>query len=734
MGPRDSSAESNQFGADQMLILVPVPVGSISTSDNPELAQSESKRTMSKVFNISKTSKPATSSPKTHSPRQVATERKKALNDCKTKVARISQECRSRNRKFRDIEFDLENDRDRCLHGLHAPSAPAKYNPSDVQRVTEIFKNPQFFVNGADSNDIIQGRLGDCWFLSALATISTAEGLVEEFCAARDPEVGVYGFIFFRDSVWVTVVIDDMLFTNIPKFEELSSLEKELYHNDRERYNKSARKSGKGLFFARSGTQGETWVPLIEKAYAKLHGDYQAINAGYASEATEDLTGGVSSVIPSRDILDPDRFWREELLMARKDRLFGCHFDTLDVSRSGSYEPLRTNGLIGGHAYSILRAVEHEGRRFLVIRNPWGNSEWTGPWSDGSKEWNQTGSPKLMSILGHVFGDDGQFVMEYSHFLEYWRQIDRTRLFDDTWVMSSLWLRVVARPLRSSWSHGDVSFTITMADPSLAVIVLSKLDDRYFQGIAEDSDFIWSFDFILFKRGSEIPVAESTHSPDHGRSTNLEVELEAGEYVLHVRLDRHVTPLPSDSWDERKYSRVLTERAKSQSIATNYKAKGVKIAHLPISPTIIAGRDLSEVETAVSTIEKLAKDSARAELGRILDLDKQQLVNKLQNGDARAEQVAKTIDEKAPGTPQEEGDADTETTAGAEVSGGRDRDREILDGVGSEADDRDPQDEDYVFLGLRVYTKQSAPAVIGGQLRQRRDFTNFSDPDLTIKL
>jgi hypothetical protein len=40
-------------------------------------------------------------------------------------------------------------------------------------------------VNGAaDSNDIIQGKLGDCWFLSALATASTAKGLVDKFCVA----------------------------------------------------------------------------------------------------------------------------------------------------------------------------------------------------------------------------------------------------------------------------------------------------------------------------------------------------------------------------------------------------------------------------------------------------------------------------------------------------------------------------------------------------------------------
>lgn len=68
-------------------------------------------------------------------------------------------------------------------------------------------------------------------------------------------------------------------------------------------------------------------------------------------------------------------------------------------------------GLIGGHDYSVLRAVEHKGKRFLVIRNPWGKSEWTGPWSDGSKEWTKE-SMEVLSVLGHEFGDDGQFVME----------------------------------------------------------------------------------------------------------------------------------------------------------------------------------------------------------------------------------------------------------------------------------------------------------------------------------
>jgi Calpain family cysteine protease len=73
-------------------------------------------------------------------------------------------------------------------------------------------------------------------------------------------------------------------------------------------------------------------------------------------------------------------------------------------------------GLYGNHAYSLLRAVECKGKRFVVVRNPWGNGEWTGRWSDGAKEW----TPEWLEILpqlGHTFGDDGQFVMECMSFL-----------------------------------------------------------------------------------------------------------------------------------------------------------------------------------------------------------------------------------------------------------------------------------------------------------------------------
>ncbi|KAL0563776.1 hypothetical protein V5O48_018289 [Marasmius crinis-equi] len=706
----------------------------------------------------------------------VTVELEKALADCKAKVERIARECRANNRRFRDTEFDFDEDKDRCLHGIeNEEERDENYTPSDVQRVTRIFDKPEFFIDGADSNDIHQGAIGDCWFVSALATVATCEGLIETACVARDQEVGVYGFIFFRDSTWVTVIIDDFVFTSIPKFEELGGLEKQLYHFDKEKYNQSARKDGKSLYFARSGTQGETWVPLLEKAYAKLHGSYFALSGGSASDAIEDLTGGVSTLVSTKDILNIDKFWHEELCRANKDRLFGCFINGLDSTRSGESE-LKVNGLFPSHAYSVLRAVEHKGKRFVVVRNPWGNSEWTGRWSDGSKEWTQEWLEALPA-LGHTFGDDGQFLMEYSDFLECWEYIDRTFLFDSSWIMSSQWLQVAARPLPSVYTYGDVSFTFSLPEASSAFIMLSQLNNRYFKPIA--GIYIWTADFIVYKKGETDYVARSAPGFTGARSVNCEVYLQAGDYVVHVRLDRHQCrekaclcvvfgyyAKKTEEWSDRTLSRLLSERAKGRSIASNFEAEAEgKNVEIPLEA--LAGQDLAELEVKAQALalakqeekeekkeekdengEEKEKDGGEEEKKKDDDDDKKDkdkvrkreevitttrhadgsttttstviekittiLTKKTRDGEVSEERTEETVLEVD--GDNVEGDSDDDDDDGEEESKEK----------GWENAETDPETEkenNSVFLGLKIYTKKNAPVVINGQLRQEGKIT-----------
>jgi hypothetical protein len=90
----------------------------------------------------------------------------------------VSHPCLFRSR---DSEFDLENDSASCLYGLKVDENKV---PPDVRRVSQIFENPKFFADRPSSSDIKQGDLGDCYFLSALATMSTSPGLIEKLCVA----------------------------------------------------------------------------------------------------------------------------------------------------------------------------------------------------------------------------------------------------------------------------------------------------------------------------------------------------------------------------------------------------------------------------------------------------------------------------------------------------------------------------------------------------------------------
>ena len=128
-------------------------------------------------------------------------------------------------------------------------------------------------------------------------------------------------------------------------------------------YRKTYQTGSKALFFGQCKDQNETWVPLLEKAYAKAHGDYGSLSGGWTGEGLEDLSGGVTTERLISDILDLDGFWENELSKVNQEFLFGCSIGRLD----GGYG--QRNGIREGHAYVVMDArTLKTGERLVKLR------------------------------------------------------------------------------------------------------------------------------------------------------------------------------------------------------------------------------------------------------------------------------------------------------------------------------------------------------------------------------
>lgn len=341
-----------------------------------------------------------------------------AAKECRARVKRIVRECHRTNEKFTDSDFDITDQPMNCLEGLlrwyrdpeSSPTVGAvnpgrlgfalrtlieadvlcqdaapfhlkntadillksrpnftAQGPQSWHRIDWIFDAPKFQIDGYSSSDVVQGANGDCWLIAAVATICSNPSLIQKVCVERDEECGVYGFVFYRDGEWIWTVVDDNLFLSNPDFDERGDTYDPTGVKET-RYKKSHQTGSEALYFASCAHENETWLPLLEKAYAKIHGDYDAISGGVSGEAVEDLTGGVTSKILTDRVLSKERLWKE-LTQVNKEFLFSVS----SPGSCGSDSDAR-RGLALSHAYSVIKAVEAESEdrktkhRLLLIR------------------------------------------------------------------------------------------------------------------------------------------------------------------------------------------------------------------------------------------------------------------------------------------------------------------------------------------------------------------------------
>ncbi|OAX81293.1 hypothetical protein ACJ72_04370 [Emergomyces africanus] len=477
----------------------------------------------------------------------------RAKEECEHAVNRIVKQCLRINQKYTDphfnIETDLKSGRRNCLDGLERVNEGMR--PKGVKRVTDIFEKPEFYVNNATASDIRQGNDGDCWLMAALCTLGN-----------------------MPDGEWRHTIIDDKLYLRAPDYED-AAWEREVWDDigrpDTElNYRKTWQTGSRALYFAQCSDDNETWLPLLEKAYAKTHGDYSSIEGGFVGEAIEDLTGGVTSEIMSRDILDKERFWTEDLMNVNKKFVFGCatglYGRWLYPNYYGSKE---RSGIHECHAYSVMDAKEINGQKLLRLRNPWGHKEWSGAWSDGSEQW----TAEWMNLLQHKFGNDGVFWISYEDFLLKYEHFDRTRLFGEDWIVAQKWTS-----LHVPWAleYHKTRFVIEVTKEGPIVIVLSQLDERYFKGL--EGQYQFHLQFRLEKEGDEDYVIRNQNNIYMTRSVSADITLEPGTYTILVRVKATQYKCPPP--EEVIRAKATTQREKLVQIGHAYDlahSKGVEL-------------------------------------------------------------------------------------------------------------------------------------------------------------
>ncbi len=206
------------------------------------------------------------------------------------------------------------------------------------------------FVNGPSSNDVRQGAIGNCYFPAAVAAVAhVSPKIIEDaITETKNPQTGEREF--------------QVRFYSYSGRMEMVTVDADLY----------TRSWGGPIYGTTPNASDpktmELWFPIIEKAYAKWKGSYDRIgNGGVPSQVMTALTG------KSTRSLDTSYNSADEVFKAVKEAA-----DKKLPMTAGTHDDkkLYTNtGVYADHAYSVLGAEESNGQKFILLRNPWGESE-----------------------------------------------------------------------------------------------------------------------------------------------------------------------------------------------------------------------------------------------------------------------------------------------------------------------------------------------------------------------
>jgi hypothetical protein len=244
----------------------------------------------------------------------------------------------------------------------------------------EILPQNYTLYEEIEIDDIRQGELGDCYFLCAVSALARIPSRISHKILINEEKSknSCYQVKFYLQGKQKIITIDD----TFP------------CHNN---------------IFAFSHTiQNEIWVQVIEKAWAKVNGNYHSTAKGLPSESLSALTPAPVFTYDHSQ-LSEEELWKE-LTIAEISKYVIC------ANSSNKSDNIYEQGIVKNHSYSIIGVFNFPNNINLVkLRNPWGAFEWKGDYSDSSPKWTE----EMKKATNFKLQQDGIFFMSITDFKNY---------------------------------------------------------------------------------------------------------------------------------------------------------------------------------------------------------------------------------------------------------------------------------------------------------------------------